>query len=168
MCTPLVGISGRTRVMRTWAIAVLIVAMMLFLVAPTWAQEFAAWEGKEKVYEGEGGTRKTVDGIDFWSDGSPPRKFVLIGYITDRRHKTGLLGAMRMSRLESDVARVAREAGADAVILLSAEDETTGRIGTGFTPPGGGNSWGSATDIKKQNTRFAAVRYVKEVETVPP
>jgi hypothetical protein len=57
------------------------------------------------VREGTGGEKKTVDGIDFWANGAPPRKFQIIGFITDSRLKTGLIGMMRMSGLESSVAQ---------------------------------------------------------------
>jgi hypothetical protein len=33
-------------------------------------------------YEGTGGTTLTVDGVDFWSNGTPPRKFSLPGEVT--------------------------------------------------------------------------------------
>ena len=64
--------------------------LVLLLIAATdvCAQEFEKWEGKPNVQEGNGGTKKVVNGIDFWADGAPPRRFVLLGYIQDRRHKT--------------------------------------------------------------------------------
>jgi len=105
-----------------------IVELML-AVALAWptavvAQEFLPYEGKNAVKEGEGGTKKIIDGVDFWADGAPPRPFKLLGYISDRRHKTGLVGMIRMSSLESDVAELAKKNGGDAVILVAAEAET--------------------------------------------
>jgi|SRR5450755_1544395 len=47
----------------------------------------------------------SVEQTAFWS----PRQFKLLGYIEDRRHKTGLIGMMRMSGLEGDVADVAKQ-----------------------------------------------------------
>ena len=69
------------------------------------AADFVAYESKDSVREGTGGEKKTVDGIDFWANGAPPRKFQIIGFITDSRLKTGLIGMMRMSGLESSVAQ---------------------------------------------------------------
>ena len=37
------------------------------------------------IYEGRGGASKNVNGIDIWLVGTPPRKFRIIGYITDSR-----------------------------------------------------------------------------------
>lgn len=61
------------------------------------AQEFIGYEGKNAVREGDGGAKKTVEGVDFWSDGAPPRKFVLLGYVTDRRHKSGIMGNLPLA-----------------------------------------------------------------------
>jgi hypothetical protein len=82
---------------------VFIVGLALALVGSAAAQEFLPYEGKNAIPEGEGGTKKVVDGIDFWADGALPKPFKLLGYISDRRHKTGLIGAIRMSGLESDM-----------------------------------------------------------------
>ena len=35
------------------------------------AQDFLPYEGKNAVREGDGGTKKVVNGIDFWADGAP-------------------------------------------------------------------------------------------------
>src|SRR5258708_22408276 len=37
------------------------------------------------IYEGKGGASKNVNGVDIWLVGTPPRKFRIIGYITDSR-----------------------------------------------------------------------------------
>lgn len=132
------------------------------------AQEFAAWEGKQQVYEGQGGTRKTIDGVDFWSNGAPPRKFMLLGYITDRRHKTGIIGAISMGNLESDVAKVAKQAGGDAVILVSENAETTGYVGNAWNNPNGGPTWGNGAPVQKQNSKFAVVKYLPDDTPVTP
>jgi hypothetical protein len=97
------------------------------------ADDFVAYEGKDAVQEGRGGEKKTVDGIDFWSNGAPPQKFQLLGYINDTRMKSGLLGKMRMSGLESSIAKEAKKAGGDAVILMGTETETKGYVGLSNT-----------------------------------
>jgi len=42
---------------------------------------FQPYEGKSNLYEGDGGTKVVVDGIDFWANGSPPRKYSIIGMV---------------------------------------------------------------------------------------
>lgn len=128
------------------------------------AQEFVAYEGKNAVREGDGGAKKTVEGVDFWSDGAPPRKFVLVGYVTDRRHKSGLIGMARMASLERDVAAIVKENGGDAAILVNSESETVGRIGNGLAQGNGSTAsgFGASVGIQKHNSKFAVVRYVNE------
>jgi hypothetical protein len=53
--------------------------VLSLLGATVSAADFVSYEGKDAVREGQGGERKTVDGIDFWSNGAPPRKFKIIG-----------------------------------------------------------------------------------------
>jgi len=138
-----------------------------------------AYEGKNALREGEGGTKKTVNGIDFWEDGAPPRQFKLLGYITDRRHKTGLVGMIRMSGLEGDIADVAKKNGGDAVILVKSEAETVGILsnstgnasGTAITNGGTttaqatGRSSSYTTGVQKQQSKFAVVKYVEQKES---
>jgi hypothetical protein len=143
-------------------------AIFAFCAENAMAQEFAAWEGKPQVHEGQGGTRKTVDDIDFWTNGAPPRKFMLLGYITDRRHKTGIWGAISMGNLEADVAKVAKQAGGDAVILVSADAETTGYVGNAWNNPNGNHTWGSGAPVQKQNSKFAVVKYLPDDTLVTP
>jgi len=156
------------------------VSAMVFS-SPIWAQEFLPYEGKNTVREGDGGTKKVVDGIEFWSDGAPPRPFKLLGYITDRRHKTGLLGMVRMASLESSIAEVAKSNGGDAVILVSSEAETVGVINNSSTSIDGtarttgnttsynanANTSGFGTAVQKQQSKFAVVRYVNAEKRNP-
>ena len=111
------------------AVAVAVVTLSI----PLHAQEFLAYEGKNTVQEGDGGSKKLVDGVDFWLEGAPPRQFQLLGYVTDTRHKTGLWGVISMSMLESDVAKLARANGGEAVILVNSESETLGIASSKFS-----------------------------------
>ncbi|AEV27729.1 hypothetical protein Dsui_3399 [Azospira oryzae PS] len=43
--------------------------------------DFQPYEGKNNSYEGNGGTKVVVDGIDFWANGTPPRKYTIIGMV---------------------------------------------------------------------------------------
>lgn len=103
--------------------------------------DFIAYEGKGAVIEGKGGGKKVVEGIDFWSDGDPPLKYKLLGYLTDRRHKSGLFGMISMSGLQSNIAFEAKKVGGDAVILLYSDAETVGGVSNGFAS---GQSYGGA------------------------
>ncbi len=154
------------------------VAAMTGLVTsqPTLAAEFLPFEGKNTVREGEGGTKKVIEGIDFWSNGEPPRKYRLLGFVQDTRGKTGLFGMIAMSSLETDVAAAAKGAGGDAVILVGAETETVGAVGNSFggiransaasgnTVRTTGTGWGmgASVAVQKQHSRYAVVKYLAE------
>lgn len=159
------------------------------------ASDFVSYEAKDAIQEGTGGEKKNVDGVDFWSNGAPPRKFKIIGYITDARLKSGLIGMMRMSGLESSIAKEAKKAGGDAVILTNSEVETkfvshetstnsTGTANTtgnmnattsgnttngtfGATTNAVGHSTTSSYDlhVEKQHTKYAVVKYLVDDAT---
>jgi hypothetical protein len=94
--------------------------------------------------------------------------------VSDRRHKTGLIGRIRMSGLESDVAQKVREAGGDAVILLDSNAETVGVVGTSDTSAsasahafgnfgtasGRSSTTTTARAVQKQVSRFAVIKYL--------
>jgi hypothetical protein len=50
---------------------------------------------------------------------------MVLGSLTDRRHATGLVGMVRMSLLDDDIAKAAKAAGGDAVILADVMVWTT-------------------------------------------
>jgi hypothetical protein len=147
--------------------------ILAFAVTSAIALDFTGYEGKDAIREGQGGAKKTVAGVDFWSDGLPPFKFKLLGYVTDRRLKSGLLGMMSMSSLESDVAVEAKKVGGDGVIIVGAEAETTGTVGiaqANVTQRGygvQGTGFGTTAQVQKQNSKFAVIKYMKDVVVEP-
>jgi hypothetical protein len=155
-----------TRAMALGALMAGVLVPQLASAAP----EFLRYEGRDAVHEGRGGERKTVEGIDFWLRGDPPRRYEVIGSLNDRRHKSGLYGAIRMSGLESDLAKAAKAAGGDAVILDEARDETTGIGSSAFANANGsyghGSFNGSASGfgiqraIQDHESRYIVVKYL--------
>lgn len=95
--------------LRKIAVSASLAIAVLFLYSSAWSQEFAPYERNKALRERDGGAKKPVNGIDFWSGGEPPVRCKLLGYITDRRHRTGIIGKISMSSLESDVAEVAKK-----------------------------------------------------------
>jgi hypothetical protein len=141
----------------------------LGIPATVLAQDFIGYEGRNAVREGDGGAKKTVEGVDFWSEGAPPRRYQLIGYINDRRHKSGIFGAISMAGLEKDIAAVVKQNGGNAVILMQAGAEDLGAVGTGVA--NGGFGYGMAARVQKQNSKFAVVKYLPDAPVlggVPP
>ena len=150
------------------------------------AQEFVQYEGRNSIHEGQGGNRKTVNGVDFWSDGEPPRRYQVLGTITDERHKTGLWGMISMSNLESDIAKSAKGAGGDAVILVGAQDEVTGVVGSSWGSVSGsgtatvngpfvnsnsnasGFGFGMSRAVKQHDSRYLVIRYLPDAAPAAP
>lgn len=159
--------------------AVLFTACLLQSQSSLAAPEFTKYYGKDSVQEGNGGAMKSVEGVDIWSEGAPPRRFELIGFLADRRHKTGLVGMMRMKGLEKEIAKAAKANGGDAVILMASDTEVIGHIssgqatantttnpyGTGYQSTTRAQGGAVAAPVAKQNTRYAVIRYLAEEST---
>jgi hypothetical protein len=173
------------------------IALSAFLLSSSIASasDFVSYEGKDAIQEGTGGEKKIVDGIDFWSNGAPPRKFKIIGFITDSRLKSGLIGMIRMSGLDSSIAKEAKKAGGDAVILTTSEavtkgfisntqtnststantsgninattsgNATTGTFGATTTASGQSNSTTFAAPVQQQHTKYAVITYLEDDST---
>lgn len=80
---------------------------------------FLTYEGWDSVQQGKGGEKKVVAGIDFWMQGSPPRRFKILGSI-DGAARHGLMGRISFSNPEDDVAKQAQKVGGNAVIVTEA------------------------------------------------
>ena len=132
------------------------VCLIVAAVAGTAAAspEFLTYESRNPVRTGQGGERKTVDGVDFWMRGNPPRRYKILGSLSDERHETGLFGAIRMSSLESDIAEAAKAAGGDAVILEKARDKAVRSVGH------------SHRAMKDHDSRYLVVKYLSD--PLPP
>jgi hypothetical protein len=63
-----------------------------------------------------------VDGIDFWENGEPDRKFQILGVVDDKRGE----GIISRSGKDSALAKIAKEHGGDAVVLASSSREFRG------------------------------------------
>jgi hypothetical protein len=141
------------------------------LSVPAGAQDFLAYDGRDSVRAaGQGGERKTVDGIDFWMSGAPPRPFQVLGSISDERHATGIWGMISMSNLDRDIVKLTKKAGGDAVVLADAHDEVTGITGgsssfgtascAGGFCSGIGSTGGDATYMKQHDSKYWVVKYL--------
>lgn len=90
-------------------------------------QQFAAYHGPTKVFKGEGGTKVTNDGIDFWTTGSPPKNYRVLGIPTDQRRDQRFAA----SSFGSDVAAEAKRVGGNALVILDEAKEFIGTYSTG-------------------------------------
>ena len=99
---------------------------VIALAAGCASTDYSTFEGG-KIIQGTGGTKKTVDGMDIWRDGSPPRKFRIVGIIDDTRRQS----LISMAGYEAGLVKKAREAGGDSIVILDARSEIVGYRSSG-------------------------------------
>lgn len=141
----------------------ILVSACLALMAGCASTEYKSFEGRTNIFEGNGGTKVVVDGIEIWDNGEPPRKFKVLGIIDDERPG----GLLPMSQLRSDMVRTARKAGGDAVVQLGSQSQIAGFYSTGSaTAHSYGNSataHGSSVTmpLRRNMAKFAVIKFVE-------
>lgn len=107
--------------------------------------DFQRYEGRGEILEGRGGTRQSIDGIDVWTNGSPPRRYRIVGVATvnagDRRSTDPVV--------RNAVAAKVAEVGGSAAIFLGAESSFAGIVPVG----------GFAVAVNDVTHRFAIIQY---------
>ncbi|WP_158010667.1 hypothetical protein [Tardibacter chloracetimidivorans] len=115
-------------------------------------QSFAAYEGQGAYQEGTGGSRITKHGIDYWTNGTPPRRFQLLGFLTDKRRDNNLVPDVVGSK---GVAKAAIKHGGDAVVMLGTKGEVIGLLGGAVSP-----NMGYGAVVRDKVTVLAVVKYL--------
>ncbi len=87
--------------------------------------DFQPYEGNNNLYEGEGGTKIVVDGIDFWANGFPPRKYSIIGVVVSDASS----GFGDEEIIRSSVAGEVKKQGGDAAVQVENKSYFSGIIG---------------------------------------
>jgi hypothetical protein len=108
--------------MKRWLIAL----ALLSILCASCSTNYYTYSGSG-IYQGRGGASKNVDGVDIWLDGTPPRKFRIIGYVTDSRPG----GPIPMAIRDSDLAAAAKRNGGDGILLKAEQSEFLGTYSTG-------------------------------------
>ena len=121
--------------------------------------KFVAYEGKDAISEGRGGTKVASHGIDFWTTGEPPRRFQVLGVLTDNRSPGWLYGHAVGS---GSVAAKVKEAGGDAVIVLGQSSQITGYVNGGQATFNGGTAYGYgwSRPVSEETTQMVVVKYL--------
>ena len=140
--------------------SVAIVLLFLSVGSAIAAPHFKRYYAKDPFFEGTGGEMELVEGVEVWTNGTPPRRFELLGYLEDKRHETGLVGKIRMAGLLKAVAKAARANGGDAVILVGQSGEIV--ASSGIATVTGSAAVISSAPIRKHRSRFAVIRFPKE------
>lgn len=138
-------------------------ACLVLIAGPVLARakiDFATYEGRPIIEIGDGGSKITKNGIDYWTSGKPPRCFHVIGHVTDRRNEDmdggHAVGSPR-------IARLTKQAGGNAVILINQNDVAAGSSGFGAVYGYGWSGlFGSMFTVggTKTMTAFVVVKYL--------
>ncbi len=88
------------------------IALAIVVALAGCATEYYTYSGSP-VIQGQGGASKRVGGVDLWVIGTPPRKFRVIGYLTDSRPG----GPIPMAARDGQLAEKVRAAGGDGLIM---------------------------------------------------
>jgi hypothetical protein len=139
-----------------------IVAFVVSLSTGCATTEYKTFEARDNLYEGKGGTKVIVDGMEIWDNGDPPRRFRVMGIIDDQRP-----GAIiPMAQLRGDMVKKAREAGGDAVVQLGNQSQIAGYYTTGSASVSSygttANAYGTSTTVpmRRNFAKFAVIKFV--------
>jgi len=90
------------------------------LAGCSYAPAYSQYQGPN-IATGTGGTCKQVRGLDVWNSGTPPRKYRILGMMSSQG------GSHSDIDFEVEqIAKAARQKGADAIILMSTENRLAG------------------------------------------
>lgn len=134
--------------------------------------DFTVHEGPN-IFVGTGGEKTVQDGVDFWlNEGSPPRRYQLLGYLTADVNSAGLNGMISMKRLPGKIAKQTKEFRGDAVIVLD-ESTQTWQGGATATTTNYGNPYQTTTQINQKTfartkIRYAVVKYLGDTQPAAP
>ena len=104
----------------------IISAILACILAGCATVDFQPYEGKNNLYEGEGGTKVVVNGIDFWANGSPPRKYSIIGMVVSEIGS----GYGDEGIIRSSVASEVKKRDGDAAVQVNNNAAFSGIINT--------------------------------------
>jgi hypothetical protein len=111
------------------------------------SSDYQHYEGRDNVHQGVGGTKVVVNGIDFWANGSPPRKFAILGVVTS---EVGA-GFGDEALIRSSVASRAKREGGDAAVQITNNTDFSGIMH--FAP-------GVYTATSTRTMKFAVIKYL--------
>ena len=120
----------------------------LLLIAGCATVDYQPYEGRNNLYQGEGGTKLVVDGVDFWANGTPPRQFSIVGVVVSEIGS----GYGDEAIIRSSVAKAVKEKGGDAAIQVNNNASFAGIV---RAAPG----MYMAAGVRRM--QFAVVRYVQ-------
>jgi len=108
--------------------------------------DYQPYEGRNNLYQGDGGTKLVVDDVEFWANGTPPRQFSIVGYVVSEVGS----GYGDEAIIRSAVAKTVKENGGNAAIQVNNNASFAGIV---RTAPG----FYMAASVRRM--QFAVVKY---------
>ena len=128
------------------------VGLICFAASAAYAgTQVATYDGPDAIQTGTGGTKLVKDGVDYWTTGTPPRSYKVLGIITDSRQDKVLSGHAIGS---SGIAKKVREMGGNGVIILDQNSRKAGIVG------GWGNGFAYGRQVHRITTQMLIVQYL--------
>lgn len=124
---------------------VLLLATSLLVACAT--VDFQPYEARSTVFDGTGGTKVVVDGVDFWANGTPPRRYKLLGVVSS---EIGA-GVGAESLIRTAVSAEVKKRGGSAAIEVSNNQAFAGVIRT---------APGIYMAANRKQMQFAVVQYL--------
>lgn len=158
---------------RSIAAPVALAIAITFSASAHAAAKFTQWHGKDEALQGEGGEMEEIEGVQLWTNGDPPRSFKILGYISDTRLSTGLIGKMRVKNRNKEIAKVAKANGGDAVIFVNTSTTMRGHVWNKRTSGHLRQDQFSSTTtefgspVQNESTRYAVIKYIPTSATTP-
>jgi hypothetical protein len=111
--------------MKIQFLSTVLLLLTIVLLCGCSSAKFTEYHGNQ-VIVGQVGTPRAVDGVDFWENGIPGRKYKILGTITTSRKQHLPLGRMSQAfsgsddsdKKDSATAKIAHKHGGDAVIFV--------------------------------------------------
>jgi hypothetical protein len=130
----------------TLRVSFLVLLSVLFLAGCA-TVDYQPYEGRNNLYQGDGGTKLVVDGVEFWANGTPPRQFSIVGYVVSEVGS----GFGDEAIIRTAVAKTVKENGGNAAIQVNNNSSFSGIV---RTAPG----FYMAAGVRRM--QFAVVKYV--------
>jgi hypothetical protein len=171
------GFFPRIRTGEIIKIISLVSSVFIVVSCSSTSTHFTAYKDNT-IFQGHGGAVRSINGIELWTDGSPDRKFRIIGVIAiEQGNGQGLSGMLNQwtqfqqfaqASPESHLASEAKAHGGDAVIIIQ-HNQTHGS----FADPGslaemdsgadeGGDSNEGGSTKQGHSTEAYIIKYVDE------
>lgn len=127
---------------------------------------FSQWSGPNQ-FQGTGGSKKILEGIDVWTTGLPDQPFQILGTISQSSVQDGsLVSTLATLDSEASLARDAKKQGGDGIIFITSDTKLIGYNASINAGSYYGGSYGGAPLVRLDaqtatSKRVAVVKYIR-------